>query len=255
MKPVRIIVGIFGILILLIFFLPLAASPTAIGAVLTSLPFGWWHFLKRNIPQLSYDPGLIATGVICTIGVLLLGNWFMGALFKPLQKPQASAESQRKWKWSWSLGVYAAIWILFLIAFGAAGVFRHTTWLLKSTEPWYEERLDSYTELRIADGTVQQLMIETDEDLGKTRRPILAERGYRGSRRPLCEDFDIILYGNGSNQVAGYMIIPRNPKLLAKGNFAAWTPESPGSILPLTKLQETISKMEAERPSKPEALK
>jgi len=250
MKPTRVIVGILGSLVLLPILLPVAAGPTNIGAVLKTLPFGWWYFLKRNIPQLTLDWGLVGTGIICTMGVLVLGNWFMGALFRQLQPPQSGGKPTRKWRWAWSWGVYAAMWILFLIAFGAAGVLRHTTWLLNAREPWYEERLNAYTELRIAEGKLEQLMFEADQDLEKTRRAIVGERGYRNSRRPLCEDFNIILYGNHSNRVNGYLIVPRNPKLLAKGNFAAWTPDQPASILPLTQLRETMSRMEAEHPIK-----
>lgn len=249
MKPVRVLVGVFGLLVLLVLLLPLVARPTSVGAVLTNLPFGWWFFLKRNLPQLSYDWGLIVTGLICTVGILLLGNWFMRALFRQLQRAQSPEAPVRNWKWSWSLGIYAAIWLLFLIAFGAAGVWRHTTWLLKSPTPWHEERLNSYLELRLADGAVQQLMLEMGEDLAKTRQAIIAERGYRASRQPLGEDFNVILYGNSHNQVAGYLIIPRNPKLLAKGHFAVWTSENPGSILPLAELPATMARLDAEHPA------
>jgi hypothetical protein len=116
-----------ALLSLFMLLILVAAGPTANGAVLTKLPFGWWHFLKRNIPQLTYDWGLIATSVICTVGVLILGNCFMGALFRQFQKTQSSEKSPQKWRWSWSLAAYAAIWILFMIAFGAGGVLRHTT--------------------------------------------------------------------------------------------------------------------------------
>lgn len=249
MKPVRVLGGVFGLLVLLVLLLPLVASPTSVGAVLTNLPFGWWFFLKRNLPQLSYDWGLLGTGLICTVGILLLGNGFMRTLFRQLQRAQSPEAPARNWKWSWSWGIYAAMWLLFLIAFGAAGVLRHTTWLLKSPEPWYEERLNSYLELRLADGAVQQLMLEMGEDLAKTRQAIIAERGYRASRQPLGEDFNVILYGNSRNQVAGYLIIPRNPKLLAKGHFAVWTPENPGSILPLAELPATMARLDAEHPA------
>jgi len=249
MKRGRLIIWVGGVLFLWFFVLLLAASRTTIGAVLINLPLGWWRFLRRNVPQVSYDWGLIVTGVTCTAVVLVLGNWFMGALLRQLQKRREADEPLRKWRWSWTLGLYAAVWILFLIAFGAAGVLRHTTWLLNFHQPWYEERLNSSAELRIADGTVEQLMLENDLDLEKTLRAIAAERGYRRARNPICEDFDVILYGNGSNQVAACLIIPRNPKLLAKGDFAAWAPDSHAAILPLSQLEDTMSKMEAKYPA------
>src|SRR5262245_2875795 len=100
MKPIRVILGGFGCLFLLALLLPLLASPTSIGAMLKTLPFGWWHFLTRNIPQLSLDWGLITTGVICTAGVLLLGNWLMGTLYRQFQQTQSGSKPIRKWGWS-----------------------------------------------------------------------------------------------------------------------------------------------------------
>lgn len=251
MNGKRLAVWIVGLLFLVLFGLPLAASRTPTGAVLTNLPFGWWRFLKRNIPQITYDWGLIGTGAICTVLVLVVGNWFLGALCGQLQKRPETNKPPRKWRWSWTVSLYAAVWCLFLIAFGAAGVLRHTTWLLNYNQPWYAERVNSYVELRMADSTVEELLLENGQDWGKTRAAILAERGYRRTRNPICEDFNVILYSDGSNKVAAYLIIPRNPKLLAKGNFAASAPDRRELIRPLSQFKDTLSEMDAKYSAKP----
>jgi hypothetical protein len=250
MKWKRLIIGIIGFLVLLFFLLPIAFSRTPLGAMLTILPGGWWRFLKRNVPQLAFDWGLIGTGIICSILVLLVGHWFMVTLFGQFRKASDAAKPLRQWRWSWTFGLYATVWILFLTAFGASGVLRHATWLLKVDQPWYEERLNSYTELRMADGMVEQLLLENDEDLEKSRRAILTERGYRRARNPICEDFNVILCADSSNKVAAYLIIPRNPKLLAKGYFAVSSPDTSEFIRPLSQLQDTLMKMEARYPTK-----
>jgi len=250
MKWKRVIIGIIGFLVLLFFLLPIAASWTPLGAMLTILPVGWWRFLKRNVPQLTYDWGLIGTGIICSILVFLVGHWLMAALFGQFQKRSDAAKPPRQWRWSWTFGLYATVWILFLIAFGASGALRHTTWLLKVDQPWYEERLNYYTEFRMAEGMVEQLLLENDGDLERLRRAIVSEEAYRRSRNPLCEDFDFILYADGSNKVAAYLIIPRNPKLLAKGNFAVSSSDTSEFIRPLSQLQDTLTKMEKQYPPK-----
>jgi hypothetical protein len=250
MKGRRLVVWFIGLLFFLFLVLPLAASRTPTGAVLTTLPFGWWRFLKRNIPQITCDWGLIGTGVICTVLVLLVGNWFLGALWGQVQKRPEANQAPRKWRWPWTVCLYAAVWSLFLIAFGAAGVLRHTTWLLHDNQPWYEERLNTYVELRMAESTVNELLLENSQDLEKARAAILAERGYRRTRNPLCEDFNVILYGDGSNKVAAYLIIPRMPQLRAKGDFAAAAADGRESIRPLSQLQDTLSKMDAKYPAK-----
>lgn len=244
MKTLRIVLRGLGILLILAILLPYLAKPGSFAAVLKTIPFGWWHFLKRNIPQLTYDWGLAATALVCTAGLLFLGNWLMGALCRQFQTAAPSV-SARRWKWSWSLAVYAAIWLLFVVAFGAAGVFRHATWLYRSTEPWHEERLNFYLELSIASGEVEQCIFESKHDLQKARETLASVGGHRRGERLLAEDFNIILFPGKSNKVAAYVIIPRNPKLLAKANFATGTPTGSHEVLPLSELEPTIAKWES----------
>ena len=140
MKWIRRIVWFLGLIFLLLFLLAIAFSQTPLGAMLTYLPIGWWLFLKRNIPQITLNWGLITTGVICSTLMLVLGNWFVRVLYAQIQPRSQPGDASRKWRWRWSVGLYASIWLLFLIAFGATGVLRHTTWLLNYNQPWYEIR-------------------------------------------------------------------------------------------------------------------
>jgi hypothetical protein len=213
--------------------------------MLTCLPFGWWHFIKRNIPQISFNWGLVSTGVICSVLALVLGNWILSALYEQIQTPSLPGKPARKWRWKWTISLYASIWILFLIAFGAAGVSQHATWLLNNNQSWYERRRSSY-ELVFAKQTIKYLLMDNDQDLARTRKAVFAESKSFGGQIPFCEAFNVIFYGNSNHTVAAYLVIPRDPELIAKGEFAVFGPDDRDLIQPLSQLQQTLSELDAE---------
>jgi hypothetical protein len=239
---------VLGLLILLI-LPPIAASPIPLGAILTRLPFGWWQFLRRNIPHLTINWGLISTGFICSVLAVLVANWLLGALFKQLQQPSRGGEPPRRWLWRWTISLYCGLWLLFAIAFGAAGVLRHTAWLMEYREPWYQERINSYSEFRMMDGLIQQLGLENNEDLESTRKALLREKTFR-RQTLVADEFNVILYGDKSNKVAAYVIIPRQPQLVTKGQFGASMPGGGDLVRPISELQQTLAELELSYPSK-----
>jgi hypothetical protein len=138
------------------------------------------------------------------------------------------------------------MWLLFAIAFGAAGVLRHTTWLMEYRQPWY--RMNFFFELRMVDGLVQQLAVENEQDLESTRKALLREKSARGQTL-VADEFNVIFYGDRSNKVAAYLIVPREPQLLSKGHFGAFVPGSNEHIRPSSELRQTIAELEMSYPS------
>jgi hypothetical protein len=223
----------------------------AFGAVVTHVPFGWWAFLRRNLPQLTWSWSLVLTGVVCSAAVMLIGHRLLQALIAPAGQRQSGSPSgpTRRWRWRWTASLYVALWLLFAIAFGATGVLRHTTWLMAYDGPWYQERLYPQRELRFADFQLREVLMENNGDLDATRRAFPAKRQYRARRALLSEEFDALFYGDGSNHVTAYLIIPRNPELLVKGKFALSTPDGEHSLKPLSELPQTIAELDAAYPS------
>ena len=249
MKWTRRILWVVGLIVALFFLWPLALDRTPVGAMLTYLPVGWWLFLERNIPQISFNRGLVTTCVVLSALVLGLGNWFLSVLCQQAQIRSQPGKVPRKWRWRWTAGLYASVWLLFLTAFGAAGVLRHTAWLLDYNQPWYEKRGYSYRLLSDADSAVFQILIDDDQDLESTRKALPAAK-YWSETNPLCEDFNVILYGDSSNKVAGCLIIPRDTKLLDKGGFAFLDPQGGRLVKPLSELPQLVLEMDAKYPSK-----
>jgi len=252
MKAKRIIAWIcWGVpgLYLLLFLLPVAATPTPLGAVLTHLPLGWWAFLRRNLPQMTWNGNLIATGILCSAGVIVIGNWLLAALFKQIQQARHPEQTARPWRWRWTMGFYVAVWLLFAMAMGATGVFRHTTWLRADDQPWFQERVNASLEMR---EVAVDLRILQDDNPGieATRKAFLHEPPVgRQLQKLLAEEFNVLFYAGQSNQVAAFIIIPRIPQLQAKGKFAVSLPGT-GEFQerPLAELPQTIADMDAKYP-------
>ncbi len=238
----------FGVLVLtvlgLLLLLPLATGPTPLGGVLRCLPLGWLHFLQRNIPEVTFNWSLILTGVICSCLVVVLGNLLLRAVFTQVQCPAGPGQPVRRWPWRWTLCIYALVWLLFMIAFGAAGVFRHTAWLIDYRGPWYRERLSHYSELRQAELTVHMLIQDEGEDLEQARKAFYSAPSEWQRTTLLADEFNVIFYGNSSNNVAAYLIIPRAPESSRDAQFVASIPGENELFRPLSELPSTVARLD-----------
>jgi hypothetical protein len=248
MKTKRLIAWICGVplgLFALLFLLAVATSRSPLGAILSRLPLGWWHFLQRNFPQMTFNWSLIATGAVCSILVVVVGNWLLRALFAQVQRSMRPDQPQRDWCWRWTIYMYVAVWLFFAIAFGAAGVFRHITWLMDYDQPWFEERINTHSEFAFADMLVQESLVENNQDLDATRKAFFSQTSYRRRQELISDEFNAIFYADKNNKVVAYIIVPRNPQLLAKEKFELSTPGTNGLIRPLSELQRTIADLDA----------
>jgi hypothetical protein len=253
MKPKRVFgcicVALLGLLFLF-FLLAFAASPTTPGAVIRCLPMGWWHFLQRNTPLMSWNWGLIATGLICSVLVVAVGNGLLRALFAQLQQSRHSNQPLRHWPWRWTVCGYILVWLLFAIAFGATGVLRHTTWLMSYRQPWFQESMHPYSSLKMADLDIRTLVLDTGGDLQATRKAFYSHPSYRRRQTLMVDEFDVIFYGDTSNKVAAYLMVPRRPQPESTGRFGASIPGAKELIRPISDLGTTIAELEAAYPER-----
>ncbi len=235
-------------LLLFLFVLPLGMSSTIPGALVRYLPFGWWKFLERNLPQMSWNWSLVATGVVCSILVVALGNWLLAAVSRQLGRSAAPNRPISRWQWRWTIGLYAAVWILFVIAFGAAGVLRHTAWLMAYDRPWYQPRINPYVETMEAQMTIAQLVLDNNGDLEATCKEYRREASHLRRQYLMADEVNVIFYGDRSNQVAAYLIIPRGGESIPSGVFLASVPGTNRVLKPISELQSTVDDLDTRFP-------
>jgi hypothetical protein len=174
----------------------------------------------------------------------------LGALFRQAQQSVRPDQPVQPWRWRWTIGMYAAVWLLFAIAFGATGVFRHTTWLMDYRQPWYQERMNPYNEIRMIDSMLQELLLENNQDIQATRKGFLSEKSYRRRQTLVADEFEVVFFADQSNKVAAYVIIPRSPQLAAKGKFGASIPGNNDLVRPVSELQRTLADLDATYPQR-----
>jgi hypothetical protein len=116
---------------------------TNLGLAMATLPLGWLRFLERNIPKATLNWSMIVTGVLFSIGVMILGHGIFRGIFAQIQTQARPGGAAKQWPWRWTLSLYLSMWLLFLVAFGAAGVYRHATWLVAYQEPWVQINRDN----------------------------------------------------------------------------------------------------------------
>lgn len=236
MKVLRIIGWTLFVLFFFLFVAPFLLYPPGPPlALILYLPSGRWFFLQRNLPQVAVNWSLILTGMLCSLFIIILGNWFMARIVEG-------------WKIRWTLCAYAAVWVLFAIAFGASGLYRHTSWLLSDDRPWYVRRnWYRYDELYV-ENCVRIIIDGNDGDYEKCRREFLggALSTYGGGQS--YEDFEVMVYGKTTNKITAWLVIPRGVQNVPKAQFefVRLRGEHGPEFKPLSELPTKMSALEKE---------
>ncbi len=129
-------------IVLYLFLLLVVASILPIGVLfemIFALAFGWFHFLRRVLPEVTLNPASIGMVVICS-GLLLWGTQrFCSWLYLSIRSRQpAESVWPSTWPWRWSVGIYCGLWVLFLASMSVTGITHQIGWLVRSEKPIIE---------------------------------------------------------------------------------------------------------------------
>lgn len=117
-------------------------------------------------------------------------------------------------------------------------------------QPWYQERLSSYSEIRMIDVELEELLLENNQDVLSTRKGFLSKRSNRHQQTLMADEFDVIFYVDRRNKVAAYVIIPRSPQFVANGKFGVSIPGSDDWVRPISELQRTLADLDTTYPQR-----
>ncbi len=238
--------GLFLALCFLISLIPTYGNQGPTFAIATHVPFGWWYFLKRNLPEMTLNWITVSSGIVFSALFLIIANWLSGTVFSQIQRSMKPDESLRRWRWRWTVCMYAGLWLLFAIAVGSAGLFQQTTWLARYRQPWYEEQPGKSFEFALAIHAVDEVVGEKDRDPAAVQKSLLSETNFEMARLTLpIENYDVIFYKNGSNQIAAFLIIPRRLPPGSEARFYVGYGGYQGSVKPLSELQKTTAELNA----------
>lgn len=205
---------------LLLLFLPLLAPVFVLAFTLAA---GWIGFLRRVLPELTWNPAAIGMFVLCSVvalaGIQSFGRWLRG---------------DAGWRWKWTLSLYAGLWLLFLTVMGATGVVHQVGWLVASKESWFGMRGSAkfagtiaQTEMKSAASYVAAAGTAERWQWDAMQANFWASRGARWTgSKPFAEKFQAVFLPGARAKVAAVIILPRSRDLQNRAGLALVTPDS-----------------------------
>jgi hypothetical protein len=203
---------------LLLLFLPILAP---VFVLAFTLAFGWIGFLRRVLPELSWNPAAIGMFALCSAvslaGIQSFGRWLRG---------------DAGWRWKWTLGLDAGLWLHFLTVMGFTGVVHQAGWLVASKDPWFgmrnQVRFSGITAKNDMKSLAKRAALNGKEhqwQCGAMQAAFWAEVTALGTKPPQ-EKFQALFLPGESNRVVAVIIFPRSRGLQKRAGLALVTPNS-----------------------------
>jgi len=232
-------------LFLFLFLLVTGGAVSGTREILATLAFGWLQFPRRTLPHISWNWDLVGMSLVATALILILSNWLFGRFTRTFNVAQTK---EWKWEWRWTFCVFASVMLLFLVGMAVGGAAHQIGWLASSRQPWLERkgwRAEAINEMRQLDGAFQQALLESSEDLERTRRelhdPHCKYLERQAGEIPMIQKYHFLLILNGTNQVVGAILFPRNlePRQSSDGLY---TLGEQSELFPMERLPELLHK-------------
>jgi hypothetical protein len=102
-----------------------------------AIAFGWVQFLGRVVPTLNPDPWTVGTGLACLVGVIVGAHLFL----RWLHRATATQPDTPRWPLRRTLRLVAMVVVMFVAGIAVVGVIHQTSWLARSPEPLFGNRL------------------------------------------------------------------------------------------------------------------
>lgn len=212
------------------------------AGVLGAVVFGWWRFLSRTLPGISWNWDIVGMSALCVLLVLLLAHAFLRWITKAISFARGRSG---QWPWRWTWCGLISIGLFFLVGMCVGGVAHQAGWLSSQTGSWYETKGEDVFDLRQLDGALEQAALEVGGDIAEVRRAVAGPDStylrQRSGENSLVERFQVLLIREGTNDFAGRIIFLRDPTRRARTRGIYWF-EGKTEYFPLEKLPELIQK-------------
>jgi hypothetical protein len=233
------LVLVFGFIALL--FLPeffMAGRSGVLGAI----ALGWWSFLRRTLPGMSWNWDIVGMSALCVLLILILAHGFLRWITNSI----ASVGGRSwQWPWRWTWCGLVGVALLFLVGMCVGGVAHQAGWLSSQTGSWYESKGMDFPDMLQLDAALQQAALDAGGDIQAMRRALRSPDSVYFRRRSgedsLVDRFQLLLIRDGTNAFAGTIIFPRDPLRQARSRGIYWF-ENKNDSFPMEKLPELIQK-------------
>src|SRR5258708_1240973 len=211
-------IALTTILVVFVFmFMMTGAGSGQLEALLTLL-LGWLQFLKRTVPQISWNWDIIGMALLCLGMILFLAHRFLNWITRSIASVRGSSFV---WPWKWTWCGSLAVALFFLVGMAVGGTAHQIGWIVSSEEPWYERKprhLKNLIEMSQLSQKVRQLLLNstTGEGLRKALWNSDPEQhGFEG-QPSLLQSYNILLVVGVDGKVTGAILLPRSSESQSK---------------------------------------
>lgn len=238
-----------ALLLLVLFVLfPFMAAGIGSGQIsaLGALIFGWMQFLKRTLPEVSWNWDLIGMAALCSVGIIVLGHRLASWITSRMSSKRGL---DWRWPWKWTCCGLMAVGLSFLVGMSVGGAAHQIGWLASSQEPWFERKpryLDDRMQMRELEMEFRIILADTNTVAAvrqQLRNSDTEGRSPERRKRLSLHSFHMLIVSTNREYVDGIIIFPRAEEIRMRLNGifineADRTEISPATLLKFLKERE-----------------
>jgi hypothetical protein len=180
---------------------------------LVALATGWYRFLERTLPRMTWNWDLLGMGLICTALILGGVHWFLSWLHRQRSSAFGNGGDSSSWAWRHTWCGATIVGLAFFIGSAVVGTVHQIGWLASSPEPIVEAKSPGlyYASMRQIEGAFATAMLESGNQLAAARRRLwdAKEEILRGIPW-LRESFHVLVVVGPDHRVRGLIVFPRD---------------------------------------------
>ncbi len=216
MRPVfKIFLSIFAVILLLPFLLDYRQF-----AFFSALTLGWFGFLQRTLPKLTWNSDLIGMTLLSVVLILFLAHKFLNGISRSIAAKRGTTWS---WPWKWTWSSLIALMLFFLVGMAVGGTAHQIGWIASSPEPLLERNPFSYDAINAMkqfDLALRIALGDTNENLEKARLELWNHpKEYLGnwpSAVQLLQKYHVLVVVDEKGLVQGSIVFPRDAETLKR---------------------------------------
>src|SRR5436190_9423858 len=206
---------LWTVLVVLVVLILISLAANNVLVIPFLLAAGWVSFLSRTLPRISFNGQLLATALLCVVGVLVLAHWFLNWLTVRLANWRGQEWS---WRWRWTWCGASALGVACLVGMSLGGVAHQAAWMFSNHEPWYgwnRGMVPFWNDARRLQEVLTAAVVEAKGDLEQARRrirnPLTPSFGQRQGQPALFETYACLLIVDDKGDFRGGILFARDP--------------------------------------------
>ena len=237
---------VLGVGLVVTLLLCLSAAPPVLREMIWRLPIGWYAFLRRTLPEVTFNWHGVGMTALCSTIIVVAMHSFCGWLYRAMREGGHASQGPERWQRRWTAALFAAFWLLFAVVMGAAGLGRQVQRVFQSDQPLYIQRGSSgWAELKQADGALATALVENPTNVAQAQAVFMKGDYERvGTSPTLWESHHLLLFTNRQGQFVGDILFSRNPRDRDRIGFIASGDGIHRDFQPMANLPNVIAHLE-----------